>query len=122
MIESIPIEAYFIERFIQLTKPGGQTAIIIPDGILANSNLHYVRKYIAENVKVNAIVSLPRDTFKNVGTSAKTSMLFLSKSKVPITDHNYHVLLASVQKLDCLTKICDIYKEAIKNGQIISNY
>lgn len=116
LIESISIESYFIERFIQLAKPGGQIAVIIPDGILANSNLHYVRQYITENAKLNAIVSLPRDTFKNVGTSAKTSILFLSKDKTPSVDSNHPVFLASAQRLDCLTKIRDIYKEAVKNG------
>jgi predicted RNA methylase len=122
LIESIPIEAYFIERFIQLAKPGGHIAIIIPDGILANSNLHYVRQYIAENVRVNAIVSLPRDTFKNVGTSAKTSIIFMSKTKTSNADNNYPVFISSAQRLDCLTNICDIYKEAVKNGKILTNY
>ena len=39
--------------------------------------MHYVREFISENTKVEAIVSLPRDAFKHVGTSAKTSILFL---------------------------------------------
>lgn len=121
-LKRYPVEILFVERFIQLSKSGGQIAIIIPDGILANSNLHHVRQYIAEYAKLNAIVSLPRDTFKNVGTSAKTSILFLSKNKMPVVNYDYPVFLASVQRLDCLTNICDIYKEAIKNGQIISNH
>ncbi|OGL47174.1 MAG: hypothetical protein A2W05_09115 [Candidatus Schekmanbacteria bacterium RBG_16_38_10] len=80
-LKSFPIEVLFLDRFIQLCKPGGWIAVIIPDGILTNSNFHYVRKHIAENTKVEAIVSLPRDAFKHVGTSAKTSILFLKKLK-----------------------------------------
>ena len=86
-------------------------AIIIPDGILANSNLHYVRQYIAENTKVNAIISLPRDTFKQMGTSAKTSIMFLTKSKDKIRDTNYPVFLASAQRIEYLEKIYPIFKE-----------
>ena len=110
-LKSFPIEVLFIDRFIQLAKPGGWVAIIIPDGILSNSNLHYFRQYIADNAKVEAIVSLPRDAFKHVGTSAKTSILFLKKQK---TDNlNYPVFLASLERLEngYLTEILSQYKE-----------
>jgi len=110
-LKSFPIEVLFIDRFIQLAKPGGWVAIIIPDGILSNSNLHYVRQYIADNAKIEAIVSLPRDAFKHVGTSAKTSILFLKKQK---TDNlNYPVFLASLERLEngYLTEILSQYKE-----------
>jgi type I restriction-modification system DNA methylase subunit len=60
--------------------------------------MHYVRTFIAENTKVEAIVSLPRDAFKHVGTSAKTSILFLKKIKMK--DYNYPVFLASLNKME----------------------
>jgi len=112
-LQKLPIEVLFIDRFIQLTKPGGHIAIIVPDGILSNSNLHYVREFIAENVKVDAIVSLPRDTFKNVGTSAKTSILFMTKPKLDEELNNdYKVFMASVENLENLTKVYQYYREA----------
>lgn len=76
---SYPIEVLFIERFLQLAKPGGYVAIIIPDGILANINLQYVREWIFEQARILAIVSLPRETFKYIGTTAKTSIIFMQK-------------------------------------------
>lgn len=101
-IKSFAIEILFLERFIQLAKPGGWIAIIIPDGILTNSNSHYVREFISDKTKVEAIVSLPRDAFKNVGTSAKTSILFLRKYKDQAgkRDLNYPVFLASIESLE----------------------
>src|SRR3990167_6208476 len=110
-LKSFPIEVLFIDRFIQLAKPGGWIAIIIPDGILSNSNLHYVRQYIADNAKIEAIVSLPRDAFKHVGTSAKTSILFLKKQKMAAL--NYPVFLASLNKMEekGLKIISEQYKE-----------
>lgn len=109
--ESMPIEVLFIERFIQLCKTGGWIAVIIPDGILANSNMHYVREFISDNTKVEAIVSLPRDAFKHVGTSAKTSILFLKKQKMPTL--NYPVFLACLNKMEGkgLKIISEQYKE-----------
>src|SRR3989344_81964 len=101
-LKSFPIEILFLERFIQLAKPDGWIGIIIPDGILTNSNSHYVRDFISTKAKVEAIISLPRDAFKNVGTSAKTSILFLRKYKdqEKKQDTDYTVFLASVGSLD----------------------
>lgn len=111
-IKSFPIEILFLERFIQLAKPGGWITIIIPDGILNNSNSHYVREFISDKTKVEAIVSLPRDAFKNVGTSAKTSILFLQKYKNQggKRDLKYPVFLASVEFLE--EKYFKIIKDA----------
>lgn len=111
--QGMPIEILFVERFIQLTKPGGYIAMIIPDGILANANLDYVRKFIAAKTKIEGIVSLPREAFKNVGTSAKTSILFLGKpkNKEEIENLDYPVFLADVPALDELKKVFNYYKE-----------
>jgi len=101
MAEGIPIEILFTERFLQLAKPGGWIAIIIPDGILTNSNAHYVREFIADKAKVEAIVSLPRGTFKQAGTSAKTSILFLRKRKEKEKlNFEYPVFLSSIESAD----------------------
>ena len=109
--ESMPIEVLFIDRFIQLCKNSGWISIIIPDGILANSNMHYVREFIADNTKIEAIVSLPRDAFKHVGTSAKTSILFLKKQKMNTL--KYPVFLATLNKMEekGLKMISEQYKE-----------
>lgn len=101
LAQGTPIEVLFIERFIQLAKTGGWIAVIIPDGILANSNMHYVRQFIADKTKVLGIVSLPRNTFKHVGTSAKTSILFLQKHEEKSNNGlDYRVFLASINNLE----------------------
>lgn len=113
-IKSFPIEILFLERFIRLAKPGGWIAIVIPDGILTNSNSHYVREFILKKTKLESIVSLPRETFKNAGTSAKTSILFLRKyKKVEKIKDNYAVFLASLDKMnkDGLDKIAKKYQK-----------
>ncbi|MBI4669861.1 MAG: SAM-dependent DNA methyltransferase [Elusimicrobia bacterium] len=114
MAEGIPIEILFLERFLQLAKPGGWVAIVIPDGILANSNAHYVREFITEKAKVEAIVSLPRGTFKQAGTSAKTSILFLRKLKEnEKLSLDYRFFLASIEvaRKDAFQKVVELYEE-----------
>lgn len=114
-IEKMPIEILFLERFIQLAKPDGWIAIIIPDGILTNSNSHFVREFIAEKTKVEAIISLPRGAFKRAGTNAKTSILFLTKQQ-PKTP-NYPIFLASINKIEnnLFNKVVKYYKEFVMN-------
>ena len=112
-VESIPIEILFIDRFIQLVKSGGWIAIIIPDGILTNSNSHYVREFISHKTMVEAIVSLPRNTFKMVGTNAKTSILFLRKLRLnEKSKQNYPIFLASIKNSNNLdfSDIINLYK------------
>lgn len=81
----------FIDRCLQLLKPGGRLFIVLPDGVLCNSGDRYVREYIMGNKDeqtgefvggkaiVKAVISLPSDTFKLSGTGAKTSILYLQK-------------------------------------------
>ena len=88
---SIDPAVLFLDRCLQLLKPGGRLLIILPDGVLCNSGDKYVREYImgkkdAETGQfhggkaiVKAVISLPSDTFKLSGTGAKTSILYLQK-------------------------------------------
>lgn len=91
------IEVLFLERFMQLARPGGKVAIILPEGVFANSNLRYVREWLVQNVTIHAVVGLPRDTFKETGTSAKTAILYLEKRRPP---EGHQVLLTEVGRID----------------------
>ena len=74
-----PIEILFLERFVQLAKPGGHIAVIVPDGILSNARLSYVREWLCEHAEIMAVVGLPQRTFHRQGTAAKASVLVLRK-------------------------------------------
>jgi len=75
-------EILFIERCLQLLKPSGKLGIVLPDGILTNSSLDYVRKCIEENARLLAVVSLPPHTFVPAGAGVKASLLFLQKFSI----------------------------------------
>ncbi|HHQ6578272.1 TPA: HsdM family class I SAM-dependent methyltransferase [Serratia fonticola] len=77
--KSIPLEILGIERSIQFLKTGGKLVIVIPDGILVNTQTKYVREWLKNVATINAIVSLPPETFTPYGANVKTSILFLEK-------------------------------------------
>ena len=60
-------------------KEGGYLAIVIPDGILTNSTLQYVRNNISEWFRIVAVVSMPQTAFAAKGAGVKSSVLFLKK-------------------------------------------
>lgn len=63
--KSQPPEILFIERVVQLLTPGtGRFAIVIPNGILNNPALGYVRTWLMQNVQVLAVVDMARELFQ----------------------------------------------------------
>lgn len=73
-------EILFIERCLEFLEPGsGRMAIVLPDGILTNSSLKYVRDYIMEKAQILAVVSLPQFAFSHYGAGVKSSLVFLRK-------------------------------------------
>jgi len=75
----VPPEILFIERCFQFLKPGtGKMAIVLPDGILGNPDLEYVRYWIMTNCQVLASVDLPVEMFLP-RTGTQTSVLFLRR-------------------------------------------
>lgn len=72
-------EILFIEQCWHFLVEGGYLAIVIPDGILTNASLQYVRDWMMEKFRVLAVVSLPQITFMSTGAGVKSSVLFLRK-------------------------------------------
>ena len=71
-----PVEILFVERFVELARPGGQIAIILPDGIISNARHQYVRDWVHTHCHIQAVISLPPSAFRGSRTTAKTSILF----------------------------------------------
>ncbi len=72
-------ETLFIERCVDLLKPGGRLGIVLPEGIFNNPSLDYVREFCEDRARILAVVSLPQETFLSSGASVKASLLFLQK-------------------------------------------
>lgn len=75
----IKTEVLFIERCLDLLKPGGRMGIVLPEGVFNNPSLAYVREFTEDRAFIRAVVSLPQETFVSSGASVKCSLLFLQK-------------------------------------------
>ncbi|HRT84455.1 MAG TPA: restriction endonuclease subunit M [Bacteroidales bacterium] len=88
-------EILFIERCVNFVKPEmGRIAIVLPDGILTNSSLQYVRDYIMEHTQILAVVSLPQTAFTHYGAGVKSSLVFLRRKGQNEKLGNYRIFMA----------------------------
>lgn len=79
-------EVLFIEQDYKFLKEGGYLAIVLPDGILTNSSMQYVRTQIEDWFRIVAVVSMPQTAFAANGAGVKSSVLFLRKWSKGETD------------------------------------
>ncbi len=71
-------DVLFVERSIQLLKPGGRLAIVLPQGLFNNLTSEEFRWWVGNHARIHAVVGLHENTFKP-HTNTKTSVLFAQK-------------------------------------------
>jgi type I restriction enzyme M protein len=80
--KSQPPEILFIERCLQFLREGtGRMAMVLPNGILNNPALGYVRQWILRNAQVIAVVDMARELFQPKNDT-QTSMVLLRRLSV----------------------------------------
>ena len=82
IIDKQPPQILFIERCLQLAKPGGRIGIVLLESTFGMPKYRYVVDYITREAKLLAIVTLPEDLFQP-NTHAKTCVVILEKSVAP---------------------------------------
>lgn len=75
---TLPPEQLFVERCLQFLRPAGVLVIVLPDSILGNPGLAWLRKWIIQKTYVIASIDLPTETFEP-HTGTQTSILILKK-------------------------------------------
>ncbi|SMN01588.1 Type I restriction-modification system, DNA-methyltransferase subunit M / Type I restriction-modification system, specificity subunit S [uncultured Candidatus Thioglobus sp.] len=80
-------EILFIEQCHKFLTAGGYLAMVIPDGVLTNSSLQYVRDGIEEKYRIIAVVSMPQTAFQATGAGVKSSVMFLQKHTAETTEN-----------------------------------
>jgi type I restriction enzyme M protein len=105
-VSPTPPEQLFIERCLQLLKPGGRMAIVLPDSILGSPGLGHIRQWLSGEAKIIASLDLDSDTFQP-HTGVQTSILILQK-KTPEEKAEeqrtrvlrpYHIFMAVIDKV-----------------------
>ncbi len=84
--DSQSTEVLFIEQCHKFLIEQGYLAIVIPDGVLTNSSLQYVRDNIEEMYRIVAVVSMPQTAFTATGAGVKSSVMFLRKNKTKVSE------------------------------------
>ena len=117
-------EILFIERCVQLLKPGtGKMAMVIPNGILNNPSLNYVRFWMLHNVQILAIVDMQRDLFQPKNDT-QTSMMLLrrlserEKLLAELGKINYRIFMAVAEKVGKDKRGKAIYKRDSHGNEI----
>jgi len=78
---ALPPEQLFIERCLDFLKPGGLLGIVLPDSILSNPGLTWIREWIVKKAYIVASIDLPVETFEP-HTGTQTSILILRKKTI----------------------------------------
>lgn len=93
-------EILFIERCIDFLKEGtGRMGLVLPDGILTNSSLQYVRNLLMERCQITAIVSLPQFAFSHFGAGVKSSLVFARKKAKDEVLSDYPIFMGIADKI-----------------------
>ena len=125
-------QVLFIERCINLLKPGGLLGIVAPESMFCNPSHKYIMKFVESHTRVEAIVSMPEELFQP-HTHAKTCVAILKKLSnnetispdhsvfMAIAEHCGHDSRGKQILFDDLPLISDIYKN-FKRGRKPKKY
>jgi type I restriction enzyme M protein len=94
-----PPQILFLERCLQLLKPGGRLGIVLPESLLGMPTHGYVVTWLQSQAKIRAIVSMPEELFKTSGkggTHAKVCVLLVEKTQ-PEADQEWPVFMAEAK-------------------------
>lgn len=92
-IGSRPPQVLFIERCMELLRPGGRMAIVLPEGLFGNPSDGYIVQFLLSRSKILGVISCPHETFQP-STHTKTSVLFLERDDKPPSDYPIFMAIA----------------------------
>ena len=101
-------DVLFIERILNMLRPGGRAAIVLPQGKFNNSSLAFIREWILKRARLLAVVGLHPNTFKP-HTGTKTSVLF-------VQTYTQEQLDAIARVHDEVAKDCPAYEDQIRQA------
>jgi len=82
----------FVERCVQLLKPGGRLGIVLPESLFGMPKYGYFVKWLLESFTLRAFISLPEEVFQP-WTHAKTCVVVL-ENKAPPKDYAIEMAIA----------------------------
>ena len=83
VVRSPERDVLFLERALELLRPGGRLGIVLPYNKASGQAFASVRRFLLERARVLAVVGLPRETFLP-HTAQRTFVLFAKKRLRPL--------------------------------------
>ena len=113
----LPAEQLFVETALKFVKPGGYLAIVLPDGILNNPGLRFIRSWLLRRSRLIASIDLPKTTFKASGGVNNPSVLLVQKftreqavqADKDVIDTAYQVFMATPQTAGINNRSVPVY-------------
>jgi len=120
----------FIERCLQLLKPGGTLGIVIPESTFGMPSHKYVVDYILKSAQIKAVISMPENLFQP-HTHARTCVVIMRKlleneeigdydifmSQIKWCGHDsrgsptYQEIKGEMKLMDDIPRIPELYRE-----------
>lgn len=113
-------ELLFVERVINLLKPGGRAGLVLPEGLFTNANLKSFRKLIEGRALLLDITSMPPTVFLASGANVKPNLLFIRKlteDEQKQHDLNYCMSVVKVSENE-LEAVAPLVREFMKGNHI----
>ena len=116
-------ELLFVERVINLLKPGGRAGLVLPEGLFTNSSYKSFRKLIESRAKILNITAMPPTVFLASGANVKPNLLFIRKyTEDEILEHKQNYLMSAVcVNEDELTTVAPLVRDWIKGAVYTDN-
>lgn len=125
---SVPPEQLFIERIIQLLKPGGRAAIVLPDSILSSPGLEFIRVWLLRNTHIIASIDLHADTFQPHNGTQCSILFVVKKTKEEMDEErtlnktiDYDVFMAMIDHIGHDKRGNTIYKRDDEGNLIMEH-
>ena len=81
--KSVKSNVLFVERYHELLKNNGKLITVLDDGALCTRTGLRFREFVRKNFIIEALISLPKNTFVNADVLPSTSLLYLRKKNNP---------------------------------------
>ena len=115
-----PPQILFLERCLQLLKPGGRLGIVLPEAVFGMPTYEYVVTWLQGRAKIRGVVSMPEPLFKTSGkggTHAKVCVLFVENTTAK-KGEDYDIFMADVKWCGHDSRANPTYRKD-KNGKLV---
>jgi type I restriction enzyme M protein len=84
-VETSNKQLNFLQHVVNILRPGGRAAIVLPDNCLFEDKAGEVFSLVMQDCRVHTVLRLPRGTFTPYSQGVKANVVFLQKG-LPTTD------------------------------------